>query len=192
MIKINLLPQELRKAKKSVNRIPYVPLAIMGGVLFLLLTLFFYSDYLHARSAYEDVHKEWLRLNPLMGQLKALEKKIEIEMKGEKEFLEKSVLNTESITQVLSWVSEFLPPKGWLTELLAERVGEGFRLTLKGVVLPSRTQTGIEQIEEYLQKLKKKFPAKATLMLTTFKQPASKGEGTAFSADFEWGLPSKP
>jgi hypothetical protein len=60
------------------------------------------------------------------------------------------------------------------------------------VVLLSRAQTGIEQIEEYLQKLKKKLPPKATLILTTSKQPASKGEGTVFSADFEWGVTPKP
>jgi len=57
-------------------------------VLFLLLTLFFYGDYLNARSAYKIVQKEWARLSPLMGQLKALENKIEIEMRGEKDFLE--------------------------------------------------------------------------------------------------------
>ena len=192
MIKINLLPQELRKAKASTTRVPYIPFAILGGVLFLLLTLFFYGDYLRARSSYQEVRKEWLRLNPLMGQLKALEKKIEIEMKGEKEFLEKNVFNTESMTQILSWVNEYLPPKGWLTELSAEREGAGFRLTLKGVVLPSRAQTGIEQIEEFLQNIKKRLPPKATLMLTTSKQAASKVEGTAFSADFEWGITAKP
>jgi hypothetical protein len=192
MIKINLLPLELRKVKKSATRVPYRPLTILGAVLFLLLTLFFYGDYLRARSSYEEVHKEWLRLSPLMVKLKALEKKIEIEMKGETEFLEKNILNTESMTQILSWSSEFLPARGWLTELLAEREGEGCRLTLKGVVLLSRAQTGIEQIEEYLQKLKKKLPPKATLILTTSKQPASKGEGTVFSADFEWGVTPKP
>ena len=192
MIKINLLPQELRIAKKSATRVPYIPFAILGTVLFLLLTLFFYGDYLRARSAYKEVHKEWLQVSPMMGQLKALEKKIEIEMKGEKEFLEKNILNTESMTRILSWTSEFLPSKGWLTELLVEREGEGCRLTLKGVVVPSRTQTGIEQIEAYLQALKRKLPPKTTLMLTTSKQAASKGEGTAFSAEFEWGVTSKP
>ncbi len=191
MIKINLLPHELRKAKTSATRVPYIPFAILGGVLFLLLTLFFYGDYLRARSSYQEVHKEWLRLNPLMGQLKALEKKIEIEMKGEKEFLENNVFNTESMTRMLSWVNEYLPSKGWLTELSAERVGAGFHLTLKGVVLPSRTQTGIEQIEEFLQKLKRQLPPKATLMLTTSKQTSSKVEGTSFSADFEWGITAK-
>ncbi len=192
MIKINLLPQELRKGKATATRIPYIPFALLAGVLFLLMTFFFYGDYLRARSAYKNVQKEWVKLNPSMSQLKAMETKIEIEMKGEKDFLEKNVLNTESMTQMLFWVSEFLPPKGWLTELKAEREGEGCRLTLKGVVLASRTQTGIEQIEEYFQKLRTKLPPQTSVALTTSKESSEKIAGTAFAANLEWGVTQKP
>jgi hypothetical protein len=192
MIKVNLLPQELRKRKKSSTRIPYMPLFILGGVLFLLMTFFFYGDYIRARSAYKKVKKEWESLNPSMAQLKALETKIEVEMRGEKDFLEKNILNTESMTRILFWVSEFLPPKGWLTNLKAERQGEGCRLTLKGVVLPSRSQTGIEQIEEYFQKLKSKLSPQAAVILTTSKEVKEKTEGTAFVANIEWGVTAKP
>ena len=192
MIKINLLPQELRKRKARVTPIPYIPLVVLGGVLFLLMTFFFYGDYLRARSAYKSVRKEWARLNPSMVQLKALENKIDVEMKGEKIFLEKNVLNTDSMTQILFWVSEFLPPKGWLTELKAEREGEGCQLTLKGVVLASRTQTGIEQIEEYFQKLKKKLPPQTSVALTTAKEVKAEMTGTAFVARLNWGVTPKP
>ena len=192
MIKINLLPQELRKKKTNAMRIPYGPLVILAGVLFLLMTFFFYGDYLRARSTYKSVQKEWTRLNPSMAQLKTLETQVEVEMKGEKDFLEKNVLNSESMTRILFWVSEFLPPKGWLTELKAEREGEGCRLTLKGVVLASRTQTGIEQIEEYFQKLRTKLPPQTSVALTTSKEVKEKTAGTAFIADLEWGVTPKP
>ncbi len=192
MIKINLLPQELREGSSTAPRIPYIPLAILAGVLFLLMTFFFYGDYLRARSAYKSVRKEWTRLNPLMAQLKALEKQVTVDMKGEKDFLEKNVLNTESMTQILFWASYFLPPKGWLTGLKAEREGGGCRLTLKGVVLASRTQTGIEQIEEYFQKLRPKLPPETSVALTTSKEVKEGASGTAFSAELEWGVTKKP
>jgi Tfp pilus assembly protein PilO len=192
MIKINLLPQELRKGKVRTTRIPYVPLAILVGVLFLLMTFFFYGDYLRTRSAYNSVRKEWMRLNPSMAELKALETKIEIEMKSEKAFLEKNVLNTEPMTRMLVWVSELLPPTGWLTEFRAEREGEGCHLTLKGVVLASRTQTGIEQIEEYFQKLRAQLPPQTSIALTTSKEVAGKTGGTAFVAQLDWGVTRKP
>lgn len=197
MIKVNLLPQELRKGDANAVRIPYIPLAILAGALFLLLTFFFYGDYLRARSTYKSIQKEWQKVNPLMAELKALETKAEVEMKGEKNFLEKNVLNTDSVTRILFWVSEFLPPRGWLTELRAQREGEGFRVTLRGVVLPFRTQTGIEQgieqIEEYFQKLKTKLPPQTSVMLTTSKDTKDAGgaEGTVFVANLEWGVTRK-
>ncbi len=192
MIKINLLPQELRKEKTNALRVPYIPLVLLGGVLFLLMTVFFYGDYLRARSAYKSVRAEWERVNPSMAQLKALETKIEVEMKGEKDFLEKNVLNTESMTQILSWVSEFLPPKGWLTELKLVREGGGCRLTLKGVVLASRTQTGIEQIEAYFQQLRTKLPPRTSVAFSTTKGAKEKTGGTAFAGYLDWGATKKP
>ena len=89
-------------------------------------------------------------------------------------------------------MSEFLPPKGWLTELKAEREGEGCQLTLKGVVLASRTQTGIEQIEEYVQRLKAKLPPQTSVALTTSKEVKERKEGTDFVARLDWGEPPKP
>jgi len=192
MIKINLLPLELRKEKTNATRTPYIPLAILAGVLFLLLTFFFYGDYLRARSTYKRVRTEWSRLNPSMAQLKALENKVEVEMRGENNFLKKNVLNSEPITRILFWVSEFLPPKGWLTELKVERESEGCRLTLKGVVLASRTQTGIEQIEEYFLKLKSKLPPQTSVALTTSKDVKEKTGGIFFTAQLDWGTSAKP
>ncbi|MFH1208759.1 MAG: hypothetical protein V1673_04295 [Candidatus Omnitrophota bacterium] len=192
MIKINLLPPELLKGKVNATRVPYVPLALLAGVLFLLMTFFFYGDYLKARSAYKNVYTEWARLNPLMAQLKALEKQVAIDMKGEKDFLEKNVLNKEPVTQMLFLASYYLPPRGWLTELKAEREGDGCRVTLKGVVLASRAQTDIEQIEEYFQKLKTKLPPQTTVALTTSKEAKEKTGGTFFSAQLEWRVTPKP
>jgi hypothetical protein len=191
MIKINLLPQEFLKEKTNATRIPYIPLAILAGVLFLLMTFFFYGDYLRARSAYEGVRKEWMRLSPLLAQLKILEQKVAVEMKGEKDFLEMNVLNKEPITRILYWVSDFLPTGGWLTGLKAEREGGGCRLTLEGAVLASRTQTGIEQIEQYFQKLKTKLPSQTSVAVATSKGSNEKTEETLFVAQLEWGVTPK-
>jgi Tfp pilus assembly protein PilN len=190
MIKINLLPIECRKANKKASPIPYLPLIILGSVLFLLLTLFFYVDYLSTRTAYVKVRKEWIRLSPLMAQLKSMENKVDVEMKGEKAFLEANVLNTQPITRILMWASEFLPPRCWLTNLEIERQGEGSHLELEGVVFPSNNRTGIEHIEGFLNKLKMQLST-ATLTLTTSKTSTKDVEGTSFVAHFEWGMVKK-
>lgn len=187
MITINLLPLEYRKAKKSTNALPYVPLAILFAVLFLLLTGFFFADYLKAKSAHEAVYNEWLQLRPQMQQLKALEAKVEMEMRGEKEFLEKHMLNTEPMTLILQRLSEYLPARIWLTELKLERIRAGGRLALQGVVLATSEKTGIEQIEDYMGKLKGAVP-KGSFSLTTAKQTEKDAKaGTSFSAVFDWG-----
>lgn len=193
MITINLLPQELRKSTHNTPKVPYVSLIALVGVLFLLMTTFFYADYLKALTAYKRVQKEWDRINPILGQLKAQETKIEVEMKGEAEFLEKNILNKGFVTQILTWTSEYLPPKAWLTELMIEREGEGFRFTLKGAVFPTKAQTGIEQVEEYLQKIKTQLPSETVISFTTAKATsAAKIEETTFNANLEWGMPKKP
>lgn len=164
----------------------YVPLGILFGVLFLLLTLFFYVDYLRVKFAFDGVYKEWKKLSPQMQELKALETRVEIEMRGEKEFFEKYVLNTTSIGRILQWISEYLPQGGWLTELKVEREGDGGKLVLQGVVLSVLAKTNIEQIEEYMGKLKEKLP-RGSFSLTTAKQDEKKSGGTAFTATFNWG-----
>lgn len=192
MIRINLLPQEFRKTEARNTRVPYVPLVILAGVLFLLLTFFFYADYLRVCSVQKGVKKEWTKLSPLMGELKTLENQVEVEMKGEQDFLEKNVLSAVPMTQILSWVSEFLPAGAWLTEFKVERKGEGYQLVLTGMVLPTRAQTGIEQVEEYCQKLKTKLSPQTSVALTTSRENKETTPGTEFTASLEWGATQKP
>ncbi len=186
MIKINLLPTELRMRKKIRLNIPYIPLIVLGVVLFLAITVILYIDFLATKSQYQKVQAEWQRLSPQMGQLRTLQSKVEVELKGEKDFLEKYMLSEAPMTQVLSWVSEFLPERGWLTEVKIQNEGDARQLVLQGIALPVRTKTSIEQIEEYLQKLKSKLP-ESRLNLTTARQVSDEVEGTSFVATFDWG-----
>lgn len=193
MIKINLLPAQYRREKKNASPVPYLSVLFLVAGLFVLLTLFFFIDYLKVKTSHGVVSKEWQRFNPQMAQLKDLETKVETEMKNEKSFFENYVLNDKnSVTRMMIWASEYLPPQGWLTEVKMDREGEGYRLILQGMVYSSRAKTGIEQIEEFLNQLKAKLP-KATLNLTTSKNVAKdKGsEGTSFVASFEMGIPKK-
>lgn len=190
MIRINLLPVELRNANKKTSPIPYLPLIALAGGLFALLTLFFYIDFLASSYTHGNVKREWLRLNPLMAQLKSLEQRVDGEMRVEKDFLEANVLNTQPVAQLMMWISEFLPLRCWLTNLEIERQGEGCHLGLEGVVFPAGGKTGIEHIEIFLNEIKKRIPG-STLTLTTSKAKDKDGDGTAFVANFDWGAVKK-
>jgi len=186
MITINLLPQEFRRTRKPTMAKPYLPLAILAGSLFMLLTLFFYADYLKAKGAYDSVYSEWMQFSPQMQQLKTLEQKVEVEMRGEKEFLERHVFNTDAMTRILQLVNDHLPQRGWLTELTLERAKTGGgNLVLQGVVLQTSARTGIEQIEGFLQELKSEYP-EMDILLTTAKVKEKNAVGTSFSAMMTW------
>jgi len=192
MIKINLLPIQLRKPKTKVTMMPYMAIVVLAAVLLLLLTLFFFVDYLKVKKSYELVYREWQQVSPQMARLKTMENRVEVEMRGEKEFLEKNVLNTESMTRILMWISEYLPPHGWLTEIKIIREKEGTRLTVQGVVMSSSARTGVEEIEEFLYQLKQKLP-QPELTLMTSKQAGKDGAvaGTSFIAQLDWGETKK-
>ena len=188
MIRINLLPQELRIKKKAPSRpIPYKTLAIGIGAIFFILTIFFYADYWKQKIQLQQLEKAWKTAGPQLTELKALEAKIEGELKNEKVFLDTRLLAELPMTWVMSWINEFLPDRAWLTELNLDREGTYQVLILQGVALPSRERTSIEQIESFLYQFQQKLPH-SRLALTTSKQTKDGQELMTFSARFEWGV----
>lgn len=188
MITINLLPQEFRIQEKKVSKLPYMPVVLAIGTLFVCLTLYFYADYWSAKSKLAEINKEWQFVQPQSVRLQALQAEVDSKLKPLNVFLNSFVTADKPLTHMMSWTSEFLPPTSWLVEFKMERVGEGGRLYLKGLTLPSKEKSSIEFIETYLHDLKTKIPD-ANLSLTTSRQKIKAVEVTQFIATFEWGNP---
>lgn len=188
MITINLLPQEFRIQEKKSTKVPVIPIAIASGIILAAITLFFYADYWSAKSKLAEINKEWQFVQPQSVRLQALQQEVENKLKPENVFLNSFVTADKPLTYMLTWASEFLPSTSWLTEFKLDRVGEGGRLYLKGLTLPSKEKSSIEFIEVYLHELKKKIPD-ANLSLTTSRQRIKEVEVTQFIATFEWGNP---
>ncbi len=187
MIHINLLPQDLRQKEMTPTTVRWEPFAILFAVLFLLLTVFFYSDYLDVRAVHKTIRDEWKTKSAVIPQLKQLEKRVGVELTDEKMFLEKNILNTESATRLFSHVSEYLPERGWLTEFRFDRdINKSF-LSLKGIVQSQKNKSEIEQLEIFLQKLKKNLHGDTKTSLTTSKRMSGNLNETEFNAKFEWG-----
>ena len=102
--------------------------------------------------------------------------------------MEQYVTTQRPLTHKLSWVSEFLPETAWLLEVKLERKGNSENFFIKGVALPSKTNSSIAQIETYLHDLKNKM-AGANLSLTTTRQKLEGVDVTQFVANFQWGTP---
>ena len=185
MITINLLPQEFRTHEKKSFKIPALKWVAGAGVLFSILTLYFYFDFLGSRGRLKHLEDEWKVIQPQSVQLKKLEQEVSTELKPERDFLTQFVTAERPLTAFMIWLSEFLPETAWLNEVSMERKGEGGLLLVKGLALPSKTQSSIEQIEIYLHHLKEKMPD-ANLSLTTSRQKLQNVEVTQFIANFEW------
>ena len=187
MITINLLPEEFRVVEKTPSKYPVIPIAIGVGVLFALLTLFFYFDYVSSNIRFGKLTKESATILPQSQKLKQLEQEVEETLKPENIFLNQFVIADRPATQMLFWVSEFLPEAAWLTELKLTREGEGGKIFIQGMSLPTKEKSSIEQIESYVHELKAKM-TDANLSLTTSRQSIKTVEVTEFEANLEWGV----
>jgi hypothetical protein len=187
MITINLLPEEFRVKEKTQSKYPVKQIAMGAGVLFAVLTVFFYIDFVFANFSLKKLQKESADILPQQQQLKQLETEVEQTLKPENAFLNKFVTADRPLTHLFSWVSEQLPASSWLTEFKLSREGQGGRLFLKGLTLPTKEKSSIEWIEVYLHQLKAQMPD-SNLSLTTSRQRVKGVEVTEFIANFDWGL----
>ena len=190
MITINLLPEEMLASKTKGHKIPVRKVGAGAGILFAVLTVCFYVDFLVASVRLRKLESQWNTLQPQSLGLKKLQGEVEGELKSERDFLKGSVTAEKPLTHLLLWVSEFLPESAWLTELQLDRAGEGGEFLVKGLCLPSKGRSSIEQIETYLHQLKGKMPD-AVLSLTTTRQKIEGAELTQFTAHFGWGKKNK-
>ncbi len=184
MLQINLLPEEFRIKRKSTQEVPYIKIGIGVGVLFTILTVWFYIDYQAASGELKKMNAKWTTLQPQSAQLKALETEVESTLKPERDFLTKYVTTPKPLTYILVWFSELLPDTAWLTEVKMEQKEGKQNFFVKGLVVPSKTQSSIEVIEAFIHKLNEKLP-EAKLSLTTTRQKIEQIEVTQFIANFD-------
>jgi hypothetical protein len=187
MITINLLPEEFRINEKVKTKYPIKQIGIGIGAVFTLLTVAFYIDFLIANVTLKKLKKESADILPQSQQLKQLEDEVEKTLKPENIFLNRFVTADKPLTSLLSWSSEELVSSAWLTEFKLTREGEGGKLFVKGLTLPTKEKSSIEQIESYVHQLKSKMPD-SNLSLTTSRQRVKETEVTEFIANYDWNL----
>ena len=190
MIQVNLLPEEFRVVEKKQMDLPILKIGIAAAALFVLLTIFFYIDFVFVSAKLHKIEVGWKKIQPEFVALNKLQSEVDNTLKQEKDFMEKFVTAQKPLTILLMWASEFLPPSTWLIELELKREGEGSQFLVKGLCLPSKSRSSIEQIEDYLQHLKEQMPD-AALSLTTTRQKSEGVELTQFTASFVWGKKPK-
>ncbi|MDP3921385.1 MAG: hypothetical protein Q8R76_11330 [Candidatus Omnitrophota bacterium] len=189
MITINLLPEELRVVKtRTKEPVPWLKLAIGLGVLFVILTTYFFFGYLSARGKLKEASASWKVVEPQAVVLNDLEAEVEKVLSKEKQFLETTVTTERPLTNMLEWASQYLPSSAWLTQVKRRNDAEGNSIVITGLCLSTKEKTSIEQIEDYLHNLKTEI-ADAKLSLTTSRQIQYSVQVTHFVAVFEFIVP---
>lgn len=185
MIRINLLPEEFRVSKKKIAKLPIIKAAAGVGIAFAVLTALFYIDYLVALAQRSQVQRRWEQIQPETLSLNQLRNDVEEILKPEKEFFEQYVDTATSLANLMMWVSQYLPEAAWLTELKLEYGEKGAEFLVKGLCLPTKEKSGIEQVEGYTQQIKEKMPS-TNLNLTTTRQELEGNQLTQFVILFNW------
>lgn len=186
MILINLLPKEFSPVKAGLPSLAIRRIGASIAVVFSVLTLLFYFQYLYQLKIYAELRERWSPLEQTVRQVAQVKAELEGGVKNEKGFIEKHVVPNLKFTALLNAINELLPESTWLVELQVERAVKGNTLVLKGVALPSRRETSIQEIEKYLRALRDRLPPGTNLLLTTSRQQKEKLELTQFTAVFKW------
>ena len=187
MIRINLLPPELRKTKGFFLALILKKKVLIGaGSLFVGLTLIFYIQYQLSLRTFKSLQSHWVFLQKDIQRVSDLQSSLESGSKKEKEFLERYVTSPLPLTAISNAVNQFLPDSVWLIEIKVDRKPQENNLLLKGFSVPSSHSSSIQDIEKYLRDLKAVFPPQAELILTTSRQTKDNAELTLFTAVFKW------
>ncbi len=194
MIKINLLPAEMRPVKKSATSHAFMAGSqtrlIAGGVgavcfLLFLCTAYFDFAYYADSKKFKRVSDELAAIQPGTQALRDLEQELNGVLVPQRDFLKTYILNKTPITSVLQGVSEALPDGVWLQSFSISNSGKQRSFQIQGAAIQFKGKTSIEQIEAYLQALTKVVPG-AVFNYSTSKQVVNKQAATAFNVTYQW------
>jgi len=188
MLEINLLPEEFRiQVKEAAPEIPALKIAVGVAVLFSILTLWFYFDYVGSQAKLKKLDAEWKVVQPQALELSNLKSELEGVIKPERDFLKSFVTTERPLKLILQWISEYLPEGAWLTGLSLRHESAKRSLVIQGLCLSSKDVSSIEAIELFLHNLKEQMP-ETKLSLTTSRQIFEGVELTQFTSVFQWEM----
>ena len=125
MITINLLPTELRKARKGLDfKLPGMEIFMTGGVILVVVMVLVYLISFSSAKFMGWTHNklvaEYSKLEPIMREAEKLEsakKSINRKISLLKKLIHSRIILAERLNQL----SDILPPQTWLTKMAVEK-----------------------------------------------------------------------
>ena len=152
MIQINLIPPELRTARRAGSlQVPWRPIGLTAAALAVLLSVWFPAVNLLRAGGIARLRKEQQALEPQRQELEKLQKDFQ-RLKQRAEALQSVKGPQAQWAPRLMLLSESVIPQVWLTQLEYGQEGKGLRL--KGSALVVAGGDGRAQVTRFLQQLK--------------------------------------
>ena len=154
MIKINLLPAELRPKKKTT--LPVKPMSLIGVGIVVILIL------IHVLVGMK-INQEKERLSLLKKEYEAIRPEYErvLKLKADKEMLEAKVALMEKLLiQRLLWAkklnqfSDLMPPSVWLSSVSVVTRAETPTLVIRGKTYSDKGEKMVEQVGDFMRRIK--------------------------------------
>ncbi|MBL7170763.1 MAG: PilN domain-containing protein [Candidatus Omnitrophica bacterium] len=154
MIKINLLPAELKPKKKTT--LPVKAMSLIGGGIVVILIL------IHVLVGMK-INQEKERLSLLKKEYEAIRPEYErvLKLKADKERLESKVALMEKLLiQRLLWAkklnqfSDLMPPSVWLSSVSVVTRTETPTLVIRGKTYSDKGEKMVEQVGDFMRRIK--------------------------------------
>jgi Tfp pilus assembly protein PilN len=153
MIKINLLPAELRPRKKTT--LPIRQMAFLGGGVVAILILFYILvgiritqeniKYNRLKKEYEAIRPEYERVKKLKVNKERLEAQVAL--------MEKLIVQRLLWAKKLNEMSDLMPPQVWLSSILVASRPEGRALIIRGKTYSSKGEKMVEQVGDFMRRI---------------------------------------
>lgn len=154
MIKINLLPVELRHKEKSI--LPLRTMALIGGGILAVLISFYilFGIRINRKEArLSELKKEYESIRPEYEKVKKL--------KADKERLEAKVALMEKLLiQRLLWAkklnqfSDIMPPRVWISSFSVRGGEQTQAIVIRGKTYSDKGEKMVEQVGDFMRRIK--------------------------------------
>ena len=198
MIKINLLPMDLRESETKPSRYPVRK--IVTGTAAALLAIFLYQVimYTYSRSVVRHLGIETEKLAQPAAEAERVDYAVNKELLPQKRFFHQFVIAHVWISEALNNFSDLLPHGMWFSRMKLAREQGYVRVDISGYTRITSSEIALAQIQEYVNAVKSKMEDsygkaegeggkagyKVKAILTTNREKLGSTEVMQFNASF--------
>ncbi len=157
MIRINLLPHEMRHKEVRKLNIPVVPVLTGIFLLFLLASLFNLFIHIQKRGELRRLEAQWESLKVKNAEAEALQRELGMGVKAEADFYDSVIDPPLETARVLGVINELIPDNVWMSDLRYDRKPDGHDVLINGFAEESQKESDLVVIQNFANAIKEQL-----------------------------------